>query len=128
MERIIIEGRAGTSLFLVGEGRLEVLVRQSDGADKRVALKQRGDVIGEVSLLTGAPRTATVRAVDGAIVYEIGKQQYELIIKTRPALVSELAMLMEKNVRNIHEQRAAYDSEKEVLAISQRIRRFFFGD
>jgi CRP-like cAMP-binding protein len=128
MERIIIEGRAGTSLFLVGEGRLEVLVRQSDGADKRVDLKQRGDVIGEVSLLTGAPRTATVRAVDGAIVYEIGKQQYELIIKTRPALVSELAMLMEKNVRDTHEQRAAYDSEKEVLAISQRIRRFFFGN
>jgi CRP-like cAMP-binding protein len=113
---------------VVGEGRLEVLVRQSDGIDKWIDSKQRGDVIGEVSLLTGALRTATVRAMDGAIVYEIGKQQYEPIIRARPGLADELAMLMEKHLRNIHEQRAAYNGEKEILAISRRIRRFFFGD
>jgi hypothetical protein len=128
MERIIVEGRVGTSLFVVGEGRLEVLVRQSDGIDKWIDSKQRGDVIGEVSLLTGALRTATVRAMDGAIVYEIGKQQYEPIIRARPGLADELAMLMEKHLRNIHEQRAAYNREKEILVISRRIRRFFFGD
>lgn len=127
MERIIIEGRPGSSMFVVAEGRLEVLVRQSDGIDKLIDSKQRGDVIGEISLLTGARRTATVRAIDGAIVYEIGKQQYEPIVKARPALADELALLMEKHLRNIHEQRAAYDSEKEVLVLRRRIRRFFLG-
>ncbi len=127
LERIIVQGQAGTSLFLVGEGRLEVFVRQRDGSDKLVDVKKRGDVIGEVSLLTGAPRTATVRATDGAVVYEIGKKQYEPIIQGRPAIVDELAVIMERHLRNIHEQQEADSIEKESAAIGQRIRRFFFG-
>ena len=128
MERIIVEGREGTSLFVVADGRLEALVRQPDGVDKVVDVKKRGDVIGEISLLTGAPRTATVRAVDGAVVYEIGKKQYEPIIKARPAIVDELAVIMEKHLRNIREQQEGGNLEKESAAIGQRIRRFFFGD
>jgi hypothetical protein len=127
MERIIVEGRAGSSLFVVGEGRLEVLVRQSDGVDQLIDIKKHGDIIGETTMLTGAPRSATVRAVDGAVVYEIGKKQYEPIIKARPALVDELALVMERHLRNIADQRKAYDIEKESAVISQRIRRFFFG-
>ena len=39
-----------------------------------------------MSLLTGAPRSATVRAVDGALVYEVGRLQYEPILAARPVL------------------------------------------
>ena len=127
MERIIIEGRAGSSLFLVGAGNLEVLIRQPDGVDKPIDIKKRGDIVGEVSLLTGAARTATVRAMESAIVYEIGKRQYQPIIKARPELIDELAVIMEKNMRNIREQRETYIIEKESAAIKGRIRRFFFG-
>lgn len=127
MERIIIEGRAGSSLFLVGAGKLEVLIRQADGVDKVIDIKSRGDVVGEVSLLTGAPRTATVRARESATVYEIGKRQYQPIIKARPELVDELAAIMRKNMQNIHEQREAYANEDVSIAIKERIWRFFFG-
>ncbi len=127
MERIIIEGRAGSSLFLVGGGSLEVLIRQADGVDKVIDIKSRGDVVGEVSLLTGAPRTATVRAVKSATVYEIGKRQYQPIIQARPDLVDELAAIMKKNMQNIQQQREAYASEDASLAIKERIWRFFFG-
>jgi CRP-like cAMP-binding protein len=127
LERIIIQGRHGTSLFVVGEGRLEVFVRQLDGVDKLVDVKKRGDVIGEVSLLTDAPRTATVRAADGAVVYEIGLKQYETIVKARPAVVDELATIMEEHLRTSHEVSEAYNIEKETAQIRQRIKRFFFG-
>lgn len=127
MERIIIEGRAGSSLFLVGAGSLEVLIRQTDGVDKVIDMKSRGDVVGEVSLLTGAPRTATVRAMESAIVYEIGKRQYQPIIQARPELVDELARLMRENMQNINAQREAYANENETIAVKERIWRFFFG-
>jgi hypothetical protein len=127
MERIIIEGRAGSSLFLVGAGHLEVLIRQADGEDKVIDVKSRGDVVGEVSLLTGAVRTATVRAVKSATVYEIGKRQYQPIIQARPDLVDELAAIMRKNMQNIHKQREAYANEDESIAMKERIWRFFFG-
>ena len=127
MERIIIEGREGSSLFLVGEGRLEAFVRQSDGVDRLIGIKKRGDIMGEISMLTGAPRSATVRAVDGAVVFEIGKKQYEPIIKARPAIVDELTVVMERHLRSIRDHREAYDIEKESTAMGRRIRRFFFG-
>lgn len=127
MERIIIEGRTGSSLFLIGAGNLEVLKRQPNGVDKVIDLKKRGDVVGEVSLLTGAVRTATVRAVESAVVYEIGKRQYQPIIKNRPELIDELAAIMEINMRNIHDQFEAYSHEKEVSAIKRRIWRIFMG-
>ena len=133
MERIIIEGRAGSSLFILAEGQLEVLVRQPNGTDSVVDMKEPGDVIGEISLLTGEPRTATVRAVDGAMVYEIGKQQYEPIIKERPAMIDELALVMARNLQNIQQHREAFNVENQVnlergsVALGQRIRSFFFG-
>ena len=127
MERIIIQGREGSSLFLVGEGRLEALVRQADGTDQVVNIVKRGDVIGEISLLTGAPRSATVRAIEGAVVYEIGKRQYEPIIRARPQLVEELSAIMEKRVEDTRKHREAYEAGPETLNLSQRIRRFFFG-
>ncbi len=114
-------------MFIVGEGQLEALVRQRDGVDKVVGTKRRGDVIGEISLLTGARRTATVRAVDGAVVYEIGKQQYEPILKARPAIVDQLVVIMEGHLRSTQAQQDAGHSGEESTPIGQRIRRFFFG-
>ena len=127
MERIIIQGREGSSLFLVGEGRLEVMVRQTDGTDRLMAVKNKGEVVGEISLLTGAPRTATVRALEGAVVYEIGKHQFEPIIRARPELVEVLGAIMQKHIESTRKQRESYDAGLETLNINQRIRRFFFG-
>jgi len=127
MERIIIQGREGSSLFLVGEGRLEVLVRQSDGSDQLMDIKKKGDVIGEISLLTGEPRTATVRAIEGATVYEIGKQQFEPIIRARPELVEKLGAIMERHIESTRKYRESYETNLETLNLNQRIRRFFFG-
>jgi CRP-like cAMP-binding protein len=127
MERIIIEGREGSSLFLIGEGRLEVIVRQADGTDRLMDIKQRGDVVGEVSLLTGMPRTATVRAIDGALVYEIGKHQFEPIIRARPELVEVLGAIMQKNIESTRRYHETYAAGLESSHITQRIRRFIFG-
>jgi CRP-like cAMP-binding protein len=128
LERIIIQGRAGSSLFLVANGRLEVLVRQPDGVDHLVDTKKRGDVIGEMSLLTGEPRSATVRAAtEGSIIYEIGRKQMEAVILARPGLVDELADLMSTHAARIRQGAAAYNAAQSQNDTRQRIRRFFFG-
>jgi CRP-like cAMP-binding protein len=128
MERIIIQGREGSSLFMVGDGSLEALVRQANGTDQVVNQIKKGDLIGEFSLLTGAPRSATVRAVDGAVVYEIGKSQYEPIIRSRPELIDQLVAIMQKRLEVMRKQRELYEAGIETANLSQRIRRFFFGN
>lgn len=127
MERIIVQGREGSSLFIVSEGQLEVFVRQADGTDQLVNTLIRGDIFGEMSLLTGTPRSATVRAVEGAVVFEIGKQQYEPIIRSRPELVEMLSRIMENRLKELHQQREAYEAQLETAHLNQRIWYFFFG-
>lgn len=95
VERIIVQGRKGSSLFVVAEGTLDVLVRQADGSDIPVATLEPGAVFGEMSLLTGAPRSATVRSTDPAVVYEIGQHQIAPILQRRPEVIDQLAAVME---------------------------------
>src|SRR3954452_23577412 len=68
MERVIVQGQPGDSLFVVVEGTVEVMLRRADGAEVNLATRPHGTVLGEMSLLTGEPRSATVRALDGALV------------------------------------------------------------
>ncbi|MBK9050875.1 MAG: cyclic nucleotide-binding domain-containing protein [Chloroflexi bacterium] len=128
LERIIIEGREGSSLFLISEGQMEVFVRQADKADRLVDVRQPGDMVGELSMLTGARRSATVRAKDGAVVYEIGKRQYGPIVRARPAIIDELVIVMERNLDNIRQHRQAHNSvHVEMPALGQRIWRYLVG-
>jgi CRP-like cAMP-binding protein len=51
-----------------------------------------------MSLLTGAPRAATVRSVGETVVYEIGRQQFEPLLSAHPEWLEELAVIMEERL------------------------------
>ena len=67
-------GRAGRLAVRARRRRGRGHAAPDDGEDVLVDTMGKGAVVGEMSLLTGEPRTATVRALDGAVVYEIGAQ------------------------------------------------------
>ena len=75
---------------MLAEGEVEVVLRREDGSDRVVDTMGKGAVIGEMSLLTGARRNATVRALEGAVVYEIGSEQFGPILGDHPELVDAL--------------------------------------
>jgi CRP-like cAMP-binding protein len=128
LERLVVQGRKGSSLFVVVEGAVEVMLRREDGIDWPVDTMTKGAVVGEMSLLTGEPRTATVRAVTSATVYEIGRRQYEPLLRARPDLIDELARMVEERLRDRAKRLEAYDAERERTAIRERIRRFVVGE
>jgi len=121
-ERIVIQDTDGDSLFVVADGKVEVMLRR-DGADTLVDTMGRGAVFGEMALLTGERRTATVRAVDTAIVFEIGRLQYEPILQQHPEWLDDLAEMMEDRLRRRGILLAAHDRG----SIRDRIRQRFFA-
>jgi CRP-like cAMP-binding protein len=127
IERIIVQGRPGSSLFILAEGELEVLVRQEDGHDLQVATLDAGAVFGEKSLLTGEPRSATVRSIDSAVVYEIGQRQLAPILKARPTAIDELAAIMEPRLRATAAASKGYEAKKEIRSIASVIRKVFLS-
>jgi CRP-like cAMP-binding protein len=128
MQRILIEGRAGESLFIIEHGEFQVLVTQPDGTDRIVDTMTTGEVIGEMSLLTGQHRSATVRAGrGGGSVVEIGRRQYEPLIRQRPTIIDAMAQLMAARLAARAETMKAASASEDDTPLSARIRRFFLG-
>jgi small-conductance mechanosensitive channel/CRP-like cAMP-binding protein len=86
-------GERGDSLFIVIEGLLSVRV-EKDGSLQQVALLEPGEFFGEMSLLTGERRSATVECVTEAVVYEIGKESLQRIMERRPEVAEHLARIL----------------------------------
>jgi small-conductance mechanosensitive channel len=117
-EGVIREGDPGNSLFAVHRGTLQV-VRVEEREEpytglfwKPVAELGPGQWFGEASLLTGAPRNATVVALTEAEVVELPKEAFEASLKREPELLDRLVDLME---RRAHEDAAAAPAPKEGL-------------
>jgi small-conductance mechanosensitive channel len=77
-EKLIRQGEQADSMFLISEGALEVKVKGADGTDITVATLWPGDCVGEMSLMTGAPRSADVYAKADTVVVEITKENITL--------------------------------------------------
>ncbi|MDI3309024.1 MAG: mechanosensitive ion channel family protein [Acetobacteraceae bacterium] len=90
---IVRQGEPGASLFVLAEGALDVK-REREGAEVMLDRMVPGDVFGEMSLLTGQPRSATVSAATDAVVFEIAREDLDPILRRRPELAEGLAAIM----------------------------------
>src|SRR5262249_25684075 len=73
-DTIVQQGQAGSSMFVILEGCVGVSVNDKSGAALEVARLGVPEVFGEMALLTGEARTATVRALTRTVVLEITKE------------------------------------------------------
>ena len=92
-EPVIEEGAAGESMFVMLRGDANVLVAKN-GSKIQVATLRSGDCFGEMSLLTGEPRSATVRADGDCYVMEIGKPVMAEVLTAAPSCMEQLSQLL----------------------------------
>jgi branched-chain amino acid transport system substrate-binding protein len=93
-EIIIEQGDDGQSMFVVMEGVVGVEVVIDKKKKTQVNTLSIGDVFGEMSLLTGAKRTASVRAIRPVVVYEITKSMFAKIFKTNKKAIDGLTKIL----------------------------------
>lgn len=117
-EKIITQGVAGESMFILLNGEANVYV-QANGAETLVATLHTGDYCGEMSLLTGAPRSATVVAGTDCEMWEIGKEVLAEILQHNETLVQKLSELLAQR-RMETEGIVASSSESAQLATKQK--------
>lgn len=126
-QRFVVEGHKGTSLFLVGDGQVEVRRRNAEGGDDLVDVMSRGEVVGEMALLSGTPRSATVRSVDESVVYEISRQLYEPIVQHHPEWLEQLAAIMEERLARRSAGSDSHGAPASSGSILDNLRRSFIG-
>jgi CRP/FNR family transcriptional regulator, cyclic AMP receptor protein len=88
----------GASFFLILEGRADVVQR-----GRRVARLNPGDYFGEMSLLDGQPRSATVIATTPMRLYRIRSWHFQRLVKSEPAIAVALLKHLAERVRALTE-------------------------
>jgi len=106
------QGELGGSMFVLTEGKVEVAVRERDG-NKRVATLGPGDIVGEMSLLTGARRSATVTALKAVRALEVTKAALGSVLFGSPSLIRRFAEVMEQRhaeLESLHGEAARWNA------------------
>jgi hypothetical protein len=87
---LILEGDPGTSLFVITSGVVRAFVKQADGKNKQVREMGEGSFFGEIAVLSGKPRTATVTAKTTVEALILERKTLDNICKTHPSVRTTL--------------------------------------
>ena len=130
-EPVIEEGSPGDSMFVLLRGAANVSVSKN-GSTIQVATLSAGDCFGEMSLLTGERRSATVRADGDCYVMEIGKPVMAEVLRGAPGCLEQLSQLLAQRKMEtegiLKEARTDEQSSKEreyTATFLHRLRTFF---
>lgn len=96
---IVTEGDAGDSLFILASGIVKAFVREGP-KQRHVRTLHDGDFFGEISLLSGGRRTATVTAATHCELLELGRAAVDSIAATHPNVMNVLRQYYEERIRN----------------------------
>jgi len=92
-ELVVREGEPGEELFVIMEGEADVVIKSGDQTTP-VATLEAGQFFGEMSLLTGTPRSATVRAKSQLTVTVIGKNAMSPVLAGNPGLADQFGTIL----------------------------------
>jgi len=83
---IVAEGTPGDSMFILTSGKVKAYVKSPQGRSLKVQEFEEGDFFGEISVLTGKPRTATLTAAVDCDCLELSRATLDEITKTHPGV------------------------------------------
>jgi small-conductance mechanosensitive channel/CRP-like cAMP-binding protein len=128
-EVIIREGAPGESLYLIRSGEVVVKIG-ANGLEREVATLHAGQFFGEMSLMTGEPRHATVIAKGDAECYVIDRALFHDVLESKRSLVEEISTLLHKREMELKGEQADLSADAARRSAQQeallgRIKSFF---
>jgi len=120
------QGEPASAMFVITEGAADVSLTTNDGEVHDVAVSASGDLTGEMSLMTGAPRSATVTALTRVKALEITKSDIKILLDSAPELYERFSAILAKRQRELDEMAQRHFDQKTVETdILTRMKAFF---
>ncbi len=107
-ETLTAQGDTAHWLYLLVSGEVEIVLQSEAGGSRRVGSLRAGtpsSIFGEMSLLTGAPRSASVIALSDVECYRLDRNGLEEILRQRPAIADEMSGIMAARLADLAEAR-----------------------
>ena len=104
-ETVVLEGDDSVqALYLIASGSVQVYMTGVDGRETILSFLERGDFFGEMSLIDGEPRSASVRTVPDAQLLIIHRESFLTLIRQSPEIAMGLLSEMSKRLRKANRQ------------------------
>jgi potassium-dependent mechanosensitive channel len=126
------EGDPGDAFYIILSGSVEVYVEK---LNKRLTTLQTGKFFGELSLMLGIPRTATVRALEDTILFVINNKSFEKLLHEQPEVAEAIVQELSKHQEELSERQqqlramglvdAAEDDKNPVAWVRKRLKNLF---
>ena len=101
-ELIFSEGDAGGEMFIIQIGRVEI-VKLIGGEDRRLAILEKGDFFGEMSMLEEMPRNATARAVEHVSALTVSPVTFDQMLRENPEIVVRMMRKLSSRLRQVED-------------------------
>ena len=127
-EVILRRGEPGKSMFVIARGQVEVRMPGHNGALQQAAVLGCGDFFGEMALLTGAPRSADIIALEEVEVLEIGKASIQSLLEHNTRLAETFGRKIAERQASRAERLSHYSAEQpeeHPESLLSRIKHFF---
>lgn len=121
-DQVLFEKDAdSTGCYAVVEGAFKVVIHSSEGEETLLAVLGAGDIVGEMGLLDGGPRSATVMALRAGRVAYLSKRDFERVGDEFPSIYRHSLRLLSGRLRALNESLAA----RQMLPLPKRLARVF---
>lgn len=131
-EAIVVQGRAVHHLYVLTSGSVEVRVAVEGAPQKAIATIEAPDFFGEMGMLTGEARRATVVATTEAECWRLAKERFHEVIAARPQIAEEVSRVLAERDVNLAAAREGLSEEarrrrfaEQHRSLTDRIREFF---
>jgi CRP-like cAMP-binding protein len=98
---IFRQGEAGHEMFIVQDGQVEIVFRNANGQDERLAVLEQGDFFGEMAVLEGEPRTAGARALTLCRVLAVGGAMFTRLLQDNPEIAVRMMRKLSSRLRHV---------------------------
>jgi small-conductance mechanosensitive channel len=125
-ETIVHQGEIGSSLYIVLSGTCDVLLNAGNQTTNKVASINKGNFFGEMSLLTGENRSATVKALENATVIRVDKTLFSEILASNPDIPEQIGTIMAQRQQDLTaEANKMEDLSNAPINLINKIKSFF---
>src|SRR5207249_9410271 len=114
-EAMTRQGAEAHSFYIMTQGSAEVAISVADAPRKVIATLQAGDFFGEMSLLTGDKRSATVAALADVECYRLAKDALHDILQKRPEIAEHISNVLARRRMDHEAARDGLDAEARLL-------------
>jgi CRP-like cAMP-binding protein len=92
-------GEPGDTMYIIVSGEVDVLIQGADGKENKVASIGEGSYFGEMALMTGEPRSATIRTNMPCEMFSLDKDDFDIILEKYPSISLSLGKIMSQRLR-----------------------------